>query len=70
LSFVRPFSVHPEGVLCTPEAVKSWHRRGYRVAVWTIDDGSALRSFARLGVDAIITNDPARSRLALLGAME
>ena len=68
LPLVRPFSVHPEGVLCTEEAVIDWHRRGYSVAVWTIDDASALRCFAQMGVDAIITNDPARSRLLLLGA--
>ncbi len=68
LPWVRPFSVHPEGVLCTARAVRGWHGRGYRVAVWTVDDARALRCFADLGVDAVITNDPARSRQLLSGS--
>ena len=66
LPWLRPFSVHPEGILCTPEAVSRWHRRGYRVAVWTIDEATALRRLADMRVDAIITNHPARSRALLL----
>lgn len=65
LPWVRPFSVNPESVLCTPEAVGRWHRRGYRVAVWTVDDPATLHRLTGLGVDAIITNDPARSRQVL-----
>jgi len=66
LPWLRPFSVHPEGILCTPEAVSRWHRRGYRVAAWTIDEANALRGLADMRVDAIITNHPARSRALLL----
>ena len=65
LRWLRPFSAHPEAVLCTPETVRRWHRRGYRVNVWTVDDAIALRRFADMRVDGIITNDPARSRRAL-----
>jgi len=61
LPWLRPFSVHPESVLCTPSAVRGWHRRGYRVNVWTVDDEAALTTFAALPVDALITNDPARA---------
>ena len=68
LRWLRPFSAHPEAVLCTPHAVRRWHRRGYAVNVWTVDDAIALRRFAEMGVDAIITNDPARSRRALIGS--
>jgi glycerophosphoryl diester phosphodiesterase len=59
------FSVHPESVLCTPAAVQDWQRRGHRVNVWTVDDPSELRRFAAMGVDGIITNNPAHSRRAL-----
>ncbi|MES1165374.1 MAG: glycerophosphodiester phosphodiesterase [Verrucomicrobiota bacterium] len=65
LPWLRPFSVHPESVLCTTAAVRRWHRRGYRVSVWTVDGAAALRQFADMGVDGIITNDPARARAAL-----
>ena len=43
----------------------AWHRRGYMVNVWTVDDPAALAACRRMGVDGIITNDPARARAAL-----
>jgi glycerophosphoryl diester phosphodiesterase len=64
---LRPFALHPEVVLCTPERVRGWHRRGYMVNVWTVDDAAALAACRRMGVDAVITNDPARSRALLAG---
>lgn len=65
LAKVELFSMHPEDVLCTEAAVRDWHRRGYRVNVWTVDAPAELRRFAAMGVDGIITNDPARSRRVL-----
>lgn len=65
---IRPFALHPELVLCTPERVAAWKRRGYLVSVWTVDDPAALAACRAMGVDAVITNDPARSRAALLAA--
>jgi glycerophosphoryl diester phosphodiesterase len=62
---LRPFALHPELVLCTADRVTAWHRRGYMVNVWTVDDPSALAACRRMKVDGIITNDPARSRAAL-----
>jgi glycerophosphoryl diester phosphodiesterase len=63
---LRPFALHPEMVLCSPERVAGWQRRGYMVNVWTVDDPEALAACRRMRVDGVITNDPARSR-ALLG---
>ncbi|HXJ20248.1 MAG TPA: glycerophosphodiester phosphodiesterase [Polyangia bacterium] len=65
---IRPFALHPEWVLCTPDRVASWRRRGYMVSVWTVDDPEALAACRRMGVDAVITNDPARSRKVLATA--
>jgi glycerophosphoryl diester phosphodiesterase len=65
---IRPYALHPEVVLCTPERVTGWKRRGYRVNVWTVDDPAVLVACRQMGVDAVITNDPARSRAALNGA--
>jgi glycerophosphoryl diester phosphodiesterase len=65
LPWLRPFSAHPEKVLCTQTAVRRWHQRGYRVNVWTVDDPIELKTLTATGVDGIITNDPARSRRAL-----
>jgi glycerophosphoryl diester phosphodiesterase len=62
---IRPFALHPELVLCTPERVAGWHRRGYMVNVWTVDAEADVASCRRMGVDGIITNDPARTRALL-----
>jgi len=65
---IRPFALHPELVLCDPARVAAWKRRGYMVSVWTVDDPDALAACRRMGVDAVITNDPARARAALRAA--
>jgi len=65
LPWLRPFSAHPQDVLCDAVALRRWHTQGYRVAVWTVDEPSALRRLAAAGVDALITNDPGAARAAL-----
>lgn len=62
---VRPHALHPEKVLVDAEAVGAWRRRGYAINVWTVDDPDEVRRLARLGVDAIISNDPAAARAAM-----
>jgi glycerophosphoryl diester phosphodiesterase len=62
---LRPFSLHPEHMLATEPAVSAWKRAGYRIAAWTVDDAREARRLAGLGVDAIISNDPAAVRAAL-----
>ncbi len=63
--WLRPFALHPELVLCSAGRVAAWHRRGYMVNVWTVDAPAALGDCRRMGVDGVITNDPARARAAL-----
>jgi glycerophosphoryl diester phosphodiesterase len=63
--WLRPFALHPELTLCSASRVAAWHRRGYMVNVWTVDDPAALAACRRMGVDGVITNDPARARAAL-----
>jgi glycerophosphoryl diester phosphodiesterase len=64
---LQPVAVHPEIVLCTPARVAGWRRRGYMVNVWTVDGPGKVRACRDLGVDAVITNDPARTRSLLSG---
>jgi glycerophosphoryl diester phosphodiesterase len=64
-AWLRPSALHPEFVLCSSDRVAAWHRRGYLVNVWTVDDPAMLAACRRMGVDGVITNDPARSRAAL-----
>jgi glycerophosphoryl diester phosphodiesterase len=63
--WIRPFALHPELALCSPDGVAAWKRRGYMVSVWTVDDPSALTACRAMGVDGVITNDPARARAVL-----
>jgi glycerophosphoryl diester phosphodiesterase len=62
---LRPFGLHPERVLASAARIARWHRRGYFVAVWTVDDPAELRAFGDAGADAVISNDPARAIAAL-----
>jgi glycerophosphoryl diester phosphodiesterase len=45
-------------VLVSRRLVRTVHRAGGQVYVWTVDDPKRIRAFERLGVDGVITNDP------------
>jgi glycerophosphoryl diester phosphodiesterase len=62
---IRPHAVHPDRKLVDEAAMRSWRRSGYRVNVWTVDDPAEVRRLTRLGVDALISNDPAAARAAM-----
>jgi glycerophosphoryl diester phosphodiesterase len=62
---LRPFAVHPSHTLVTPDRVARWRRKGEAIHVWTVDEEHEIRRLAALGIDAVITNDPARARAAL-----
>lgn len=64
---VSSHSVHPSHEQCTPERVAEWHRRGLRVAVWTVDDAERARQLEAMGVSYLITNRPGHVREALKG---
>ena len=53
--------------LITPELVDAAHAAGLAVNTWTCDDPERLRWFAEIGVDAVVTNDPALAVEALRG---
>ena len=62
-------AVHPEALLVDEARVRSWHRRGLRVNVWTVDDPAEQRYLATIGVDGIITNRPREARSMLREVM-
>lgn len=58
-------ALHPMGLAVDAEMVEAAHVAGLRVHTWTIDRPEHVRALAAIGVDAIITNVPARAREAL-----
>ena len=67
-SLLFPRALHPEHVLVDAARVEIWHRSGWAVNVWTVDDPARLRELARLGVGGVFANDPRAARAALGGA--
>ena len=62
---LRPLALHPDRVLVTGAALARWRIEGYAVNVWTVDDEAEIARLCALGVDGLITNDPARTRTLL-----
>jgi glycerophosphoryl diester phosphodiesterase len=62
---LRPHALHPEARLVDAARMRAWRRRGLTVNVWTVNDPIEVRRLAELGVDGIISDDPAAARAAL-----
>lgn len=58
------FALHPERTMCSPARVQRW-KRSFVLNVWTVNDPTEARDLARLGVDGLITDDPASILAAL-----
>ncbi len=58
-------ALNPQDALVDAGLVTAAHGAGLAVNVWTVDDPERIRALARLGVDAVITNDPAGALAAL-----
>jgi glycerophosphoryl diester phosphodiesterase len=62
---LRASAIHAEHRLCTRANVARWHRRGLKVAAWTVDDPADVERCCAAGVDVLITNRP-RATIALM----
>jgi glycerophosphoryl diester phosphodiesterase len=62
---LRVHAVHPKKTLVDQGTMRAWRSAGYEVNVWTVDEAVEVRRLVRLGVDAIISNDPAAARRAM-----
>jgi glycerophosphoryl diester phosphodiesterase len=51
--------------LLSPAVVRAARQRGASVVAWTVNDPERIAALARLGVDAVVTDDPGRAREAL-----
>lgn len=50
--------VVPYRRLCRPHYIRTAHKHGRKVFVWTVNHRSTMRRLVRAGVDAIITDNP------------
>jgi len=55
-------AVHPDRAMVTPERLRRWREESLRVAVWTVNEPDELRRLCRLGVDGLISDNPALAR--------
>jgi glycerophosphoryl diester phosphodiesterase len=59
-------AVHLEGILITAARLQHAHARGLGVLAWTVDDPVEMVRLIELGVDALVSNYPARLREVVL----
>lgn len=60
-------AVHPSLSATRAKVVERCHEAGLEVNVWTVNEPEEVERMADLGVDALITNHPARAREVLQG---
>lgn len=58
-------AIHPWDPFVDAAFLERCHRLGLAVNTWTVDDESRMADLARMGVDGIVTNVPARARAVL-----
>jgi glycerophosphoryl diester phosphodiesterase len=58
-------ALHPHHSFVSPELVDAAHAAGLALNTWTCDDPERIRWLASIGVDGVVTNDPALARRAL-----
>jgi glycerophosphoryl diester phosphodiesterase len=63
-------AVHVERKLVTAARVRTWHRLGLRVHAWTVNSPDELLELSSLGIDGVITDNPALMRESLAAATE
>ena len=58
-------AIHPHHLFVNAELVREAHAAGLAVNTWTADDPDRIRWLAEVGVDAVVTDDPATALAAL-----
>lgn len=57
--YLKPFSLHPSMPLLNPSMVKRAHKKGQKIYSWTVNHEAQLETCMKLGIDGMITDDPA-----------
>ncbi len=58
-------AVNPQNIMVDQAFVDRARRAGLSINVWTVDDPERMVALAEMGVDSIITNDPALASVTL-----
>jgi glycerophosphoryl diester phosphodiesterase len=67
LRWLRPWAaLHPSEKLLNGPRAEQWRAAGLRLHVWTVNDPARALELARLGVEALISDNPGQLRAALL----
>lgn len=61
-------ALHPQHDVVDEEAMRRCVAKGLRMHVWTVDEPDRIRYLARVGVHAIICNDPGAALRALVSS--
>ena len=59
---LRPNAIHPALATVNQKLVTEAHKHQQRVHVWTVNDATNMGNLAKIGVDAIFTDDPVLAR--------
>jgi glycerophosphoryl diester phosphodiesterase len=55
-------AVHPYFADVSINSVQNWHRQGFKVNIWTVNDPKEMLRLKDIGVDMIMTDDPALAK--------
>lgn len=66
LRWARAGALSLHHALCSRPAVATAHRLGAPVLAWTVNDAAEVRRLAALGVDGIVSDDPAMALATLI----
>ncbi len=55
-------AVHPYFTDVSKNSVKNWHHQGLKVNIWTVNDPNEMLRLKDIGVDMIMTDDPALAK--------
>jgi glycerophosphoryl diester phosphodiesterase len=55
-------AVHPYFADVYKNSVKNWHEQGFKVNIWTVNDPKEMLRLKDIGVDMIMTDDPALTK--------
>jgi glycerophosphoryl diester phosphodiesterase len=58
-------AIHPYFADIGKKNVNSWHQQGYKVNIWTVNNPKEMLRLKDLGVDMIMTDDPALANTTL-----